>query len=378
MKFSLKPVKRAGLACVALGAIAVSQQALAVGTAATTEIDNRATVSYQVSGVAQTPIESSPTGNSTAGVGAGEDTTFVVDNMVDLIVQEMGGVATNVSSGEVNAVTAFRVINEGNNPQGFTLSAANVGGTLYTRADAFEMNNLRTFVSAAACALTDAIAPAYNAGTDTAVNIASLAADSCRWVYVVADTPLAGNGQASNVELTAVARVETTLADLTETSGAESATVVDVVFADADRNATEVALDQYFVQTAALSVAKTSVVISDPFNGTTNPKAIPNATVEYGITLTNTGTADATVVTISDTIPANTTFANNTYSGGTNVRITVGATDSFCTAEGAGTDTNADGCVISGGILSVGSPAVTSVQQGVANAVAVRFRVTIN
>jgi uncharacterized repeat protein (TIGR01451 family) len=378
MKFSLKPIKRAGLACVALGAIAMSQQALAVGTAATTEIDNRATISYQVGGVAQTPIESSPTGNSTAGVGAGADTTFVVDNMVDLQVQEIGAAATSVSSGQVNAVTAFRVINEGNNTQGFNLSAANVGGTLYTRADAFDMANLRTFVSAAACALTDTVAPAYNAGTDTAVNIASLAADSCRWVYIVADAPLAGNDTASNVELTAVARVATTLAALTETAGAESASVVDVVFADAGRNATEAAIDQYWVQTAALSVAKTSVVIDDPFNGTTNPKAIPNATVEYGITLTNTGTADATVVTISDSIPANTTFANNTYSGGSNVRITVGSTDSFCTAEGGGADSNSDGCVISGGVLSVGAPAVTSVQQGVANAVAVRFRVTIN
>jgi uncharacterized repeat protein (TIGR01451 family) len=307
-------------------------------------------------------------------VGAGADTTFVVDNMVDLQVQEIGAAATSVSSGQVNAVTAFRVINEGNNTQGFNLSAANVGGTLYTRADAFDMGNLRTFVSAAACTLAATSAPAYNAGTDTAVNIPSLAADSCRWVYIVADTPLASNDTASNVQLTAVARVETTLAALTETAGAESASVVDVVFADPGRDVTETALDQYHVQTAALSVAKSSVVISDPFNLTTNPKAIPNATVEYGITLTNTGTADATVVTISDSIPANTTLANNTYAGGTNVRITVGSTDTFCIADAV----NTDGCVLAGGVLTVGAPAVTSVQQGAANAVTVRFRVTIN
>lgn len=383
MKFSLKPIKRAGLACVALGAIAVSQQALALGTAATTEIDNRATISYQVGGVAQTPIESSPTGNSTAGVGAGADTTFVVDNKIDLTVAEIGGAPTTAAPGTADVVTTFVVINTGNNTQGYSLSVQNVGGSLFGNNDTFDMTaaTLRARVSAAPCAInpvTEAVTtatPTYSAATDTAQNIASLGSDDCMYVFILGDTPIsAANGGASNVELTAVARVETTLAALTETAGAESASVVDVVFADPARDATEAAIDQYFVQTAALSVAKTSVVISDPFNLTTNPKAIPNATVEYGITLTNTGSADATVVTISDSIPANTTLANNTYAGGTNVRITVGATDTFCIADAV----NTDGCTLAGGILTVGAPAVTSVQQGAANAVTVRFRVTID
>jgi uncharacterized repeat protein (TIGR01451 family) len=379
MRFSLKPIKRAGLACAALGAIGISQQALALGTAASTSIDNRATVNYQVGGVAQTPIESSPTGNSTAGVGNGANTSFVVDNKVDLTVTEVGGAATTVGAGAANVVTTFRVTNTGNNAQGYNLSAANVGGTLFGRTDAFDMTNLRTFVSVAACSGASPT-PAYNPATDTAVNIASLAADACAYVFIVSDTPVSStNGQASNVELTAATRVATTLAAITETAGAESPTVVDVVFADAGRDASEAATDQYFVQTAALSVAKTSVVISDPFNLGVNPKSIPGAVMEYGITLTNTGAADATVVTITDLIPANTTFTNNTYSGGTNVRVTVGAADSFCTAEAGGTDTNADGCVLTaGGVLTVGAPAVTSVQTGAANAVAVRFRVTIN
>src|SRR5215510_13382283 len=114
MKFTLKPFKRVGLACVALGAIAVSQQALAVGTAANTSIDNRATVNFQVGGVAQTPIESSPTGNSTAGVGNGANTSFLVDNRVDLTVTEVGGAATTVGAGATNVVTTFRVTNTGN------------------------------------------------------------------------------------------------------------------------------------------------------------------------------------------------------------------------------------------------------------------------
>ena len=46
------------------------QTAGAVGTAANTSIANQATVSYSVGGNAQTPIPSSPTGNSTPGGGA--------------------------------------------------------------------------------------------------------------------------------------------------------------------------------------------------------------------------------------------------------------------------------------------------------------------
>ncbi|MEM8745037.1 MAG: DUF11 domain-containing protein, partial [Pseudomonadota bacterium] len=57
---------------------------------------------------------------------------------------------------------------------------------------------------------------------------------------------------------------------------------------------------------ALLSVTKVSSVIADPVNGTTNPKAIPGATIEYLITVTNTGTdaADADSVVIWDDGPA--------------------------------------------------------------------------
>jgi uncharacterized repeat protein (TIGR01451 family) len=388
MKFSLRPYKRAGLACVALGAIAMSQQALADGTEASTAILNRATVNYQVGGVAQNPIESSPTGNSTAGVGAGADTSFVVDNKIDLTVTEVGGGATTVSAGAVNVYTTFRVTNEGNFAQGYNLTAVNEQGTtLFGRTDAagptgVEMGNVRTFVSAAPCGGANPV-PTYDSGADTATNVASLDPETCAYVFIVADTPVtATNGQVANVNLTALARVASTLAALTETAGAETPGTVDIVFADAGRNASEAASDQYWLQTAAMSVAKTSTVVSDPVNGAAGPgvfpKAIPGAVMEYGITLTNTGTADAAVVTITDLIPANTTFANATYAGGTNVSVSVGATNSFCTAEAGGTDSNADGCVIVGGFLNVGAPAVSSVLQGAANAVAVRFRVTIN
>jgi uncharacterized repeat protein (TIGR01451 family) len=102
--------------------------------------------------------------------------------------------------------------------------------------------------------------------------------------------------------------------------------------------------------------------------------------MEYGITLTNTGAVSASVVTITDPVPTNTTFANATYNAGaSNVSITVGAATTFCQAEAGGTDSNADGCFrTAGGVLTVGAPALSTIATGAGNAVTVRFRVTIN
>lgn len=67
----------------------------------------------------------------------------------------------------------------------------------------------------------------------------------------------------------------------------------------------------------ALSVQKTSVVLTDPQNGSTNPKRIPGSTVRYSITVTNTGTAavDANALVVTDAVPANTMVYVSTAGG---------------------------------------------------------------
>ena len=59
------------------------------------------------------------------------------------------------------------------------------------------------------------------------------------------------------------------------------------------------------VSTAILVIQKTSTVISDPVNGTTNPKAIPGAIIEYTITVRNEGNraVDANSLVILDLMP---------------------------------------------------------------------------
>jgi hypothetical protein len=79
---------------------------------------------------------------------------------------------------------------------------------------------------------------------------------------------------------------------------------------------------------ATLTAVKYSTLISDPINGTTNPKMIPGAVVRYFISITNTGTlaVDASTIVITDALPTTVTydasspvqFSNGTPASGLN------------------------------------------------------------
>lgn len=66
-----------------------------------------------------------------------------------------------------------------------------------------------------------------------------------------------------------------------------------------------------------LNLVKTSSLFSDPVNGTTSPKAIPGAFVDYTVTLSNQGIGqvDSGTVEITDPVPANTSLFVDTGSG---------------------------------------------------------------
>ena len=57
---------------------------------------------------------------------------------------------------------------------------------------------------------------------------------------------------------------------------------------------------------ASLLIAKSVTVLSDPVNGTVNPKLIPGAVVRYALTVTNTGNlpVDASTIRVQDALPA--------------------------------------------------------------------------
>jgi len=73
----------------------------------------------------------------------------------------------------------------------------------------------------------------------------------------------------------------------------------------------------FSVQRAAIAVAKTSTLLSDPVNGTTNPKMIPGATISYCILVSNAGPATATTVIATDSLPAQMGYVAGSMRSGT-------------------------------------------------------------
>jgi uncharacterized repeat protein (TIGR01451 family) len=321
MTSQLNTVGFIGLAAIASFA---ATPALAAGTTAGTTITNTATVDYQVGGVAQ--------GQQSAA------NNFTVDRKINLLVEEVGTVTTNVVPGQTNAVTTFQLTNSSNEVLDFALVASQiVGGTAaHGGTDTYNVNNVRIYRDNTVTGTVGS----WDAGDTLVTYIDELVTDTAIRLFVVADIPAGlANNAVAGVTLRATARegglAGTQGAAITETTGANTAGK-DTVFADIAGVAGDVARDashsdddDYTVQTATLGVIKTSRVISDPFNNTTNPKLIPGAVVEYCISVANTGSADATSVLINDPVPGQLTFNAGTIL--LNGTVTAGT----CNADGA-------------------------------------------
>lgn len=272
-----------------------SAPALAEGTSAGSTITNDVSVTFEVGGVTQNAQTTSD--------------TFTVDRRVNVNVEFIGP-ATSVSPGQQNAVIAFDVTNLSNDTVDFDLAAALTAGTPSNIAN-FQIyrdtngNN------------------AFDAGDALVTYLDEIAEDATVRVFVIADIGLdAANADSFNVTLTANAHegagVGALGSELVATPTANTSGVDTVLFdgagvTDAANDGAFSATGTYTVASALVTVTKTSRVVSDPVNGTTNPKAIPGATVEYCITVANAnGAALATAVTIVDDLPFDVTFLTGT------------------------------------------------------------------
>ena len=369
---------------------------------------NRATLSYDVGTVTQTAIESGTgAGNSTPGVGAGSDTSFIEDRVVNFTVADSGVTGNAVPGGTLQA-TAFTITNNSNVALDFLLRGLNnpdatadpQGGT----ADEFDASAIQTFVE-------DGTTPGFQPAEDTAVFVGSLAEGATETVYVVATIPLVDSGANALVNtnvavMTLVAQAAAaggtgdgtgaimrddngnvspgdggagafsngaaTLTTVAASDTADNAAAMDTVFNDpagtqngaaaagAAQNGQHADDNSYTIQAAELTVAKASAALWDPVNLDSNPKSIPGAYVRYTITISNAvGAADADLTTLNDALVAaldldpdfgDGTAANNpTNAVGDAVQITHvdNAVTNFCTGDVAPGD--GDGCTYTGG-----------------------------
>ena len=324
--------------------------AFAEGTSAGETITNTVNVNYDVGGVAQTAETDSD--------------TFTVDRKLDLTVAEANGAPSAVVPGQTKADTAgnppafltYTVTNDSNDTVDFALSATQLttgAATPFSGTDDFDANAVQVFVESGAT-------PGYQPGEDTATFIDELAEDDTIEVYVVGNIPLGlTNGDAAGITLTAEVRQGDTAGlgtAYTESTGAntEDGTVnaanVDTVFV----NTTASATDNFVISTAGIDVVKTSTLLWDPVNGSSNPKSIPGAVVEYCIAVSNAaGTATATNVGISDVISGiNVTFYQTAPASGPPTIPAANGVRTGTACDGSGANPDATGLGHSGGTVS--------------------------
>lgn len=296
--------------------------AFAAGTTAGSTITNTVTVAYKVGGVDQNAVTATD--------------NLTVDRKINLVVAQLGTTTTSVSPGQTAAVTGFTVTNSSNATLDFALAVAqSSGGTAaHGGTDNFNVSNVKLYVD------TDN-SGTFNAGDTQITYLDEIAADATKTVFVVADIPLGKTtGDVANLRLTATAAESGGAGSLgavvTQTSGANTSGM-DTVFADTNANGNvagdgaSFAENDYTVLAAALTALKTSTIISDPVNGTTNPKMIPGATVEYCIAVSNgAGSATATNVALSDPLPAQTT-----YDAGFGIKLNGTVTSGVCNPDGS-------------------------------------------
>jgi uncharacterized repeat protein (TIGR01451 family) len=330
----------AGTAMIALQ----TAPAFAEGTRVGTVISNTATVDYRVGGVDQV--------DETASA------TLTVDRKINFVVNRVSDPTTTVVPGETRAVIAFDVTNLSNDTIDLVLAAAQAAG------DDFDADSVTIHV--------DNGDNVFNAGDAATQLIDEIGEDATVRVYVVSDIPLGqSNGDLATLTLSATAHVGGGAgaqgAVLNATSGTNT-TGVDTVLADgsgSDDSANDgvyTARGSYTVTAATLTVSKTNRVIDDPVNGTTDPKAIPGATVEYCIAVSNgAGSATATNIVISDVLPADLTFVSGS------IRIN-GALD------GSGNCTGGD----PGGSIAAGTITAPLIDVAANETRTASFRATIN
>ncbi len=352
------------LGAVSFAALSVlgATTASAAGTLAGSTITNTVSVNFNVGGVAQTASSAS--------------NVITVDRKVNFTVVNTGS-TTAVSPGQTGAVTTWQVTNSSNDTLSFGLAATNqtTGATAqHGGTDAFDVASFTYYADTAGTGV-------YAAGDAVITSLNDVAPDATKTIFVLANVPSsATNTQVAGVVLTATGQGSAasstgTTANQTLVNGTKQGTSFTVFADGVGTGGTDVANDDkmsakgdYTVSAAQLTVQKLSTIISDPINGTTSPKAIPGAVVEYCIVVANAaGAATATNLAIGDPLPSQTSYVasfnvlqNGTFNNGT----------STCNADGAagGTYSAAPTPTVSGTLNNLAAGATETL----------RFRVTIN
>ena len=281
----------------------------AQGVLAGSDIENKAVVTYSVTGEAQVPVESSPTGNILPGLGNGVATVFKVDRKIDLSITSQGD--TEVTLGETQAELMFTLSNDGNDIQEFLLTP---NSTLTS--DNFDTSLCKIEITAVTDPpLPDVVLPA--------IDTIKLKADQQASISVKCNIPFDNNGQAilkddkSLLSINALASKNDDGSAVNEENTPDSAENIETVFTDsagsddANRDASHstrafyIALDPATANPPTLNINKSILSVIDPQGGS---KAITGSKVTYKITISTAGEGVIKNVIITDPTPVGMTY----------------------------------------------------------------------
>ena len=269
-----------------------------------TNVSNTASLKYQVNG---TDIEK----NSNT-------VDFKVDRKVIFSVtdNQTGTDPVPVQAGDV-ATTIFTVQNDSNAPISYALPVP-AAGTEYSYLSPADGTTVIKITSATPANSPDLIIPLEVgnpvAGQDddtieitVAITVPDNAEDGTTVTSSLALTAVepADNADISNGTGTGVTAGDPIVATLNTVLWNQAVIQTVTLPGLLDGTGVELTSTQAFiVEAAAIALAKSVRIVSDPINNTTNPKAIPGAIVEYTLTITNSGQVEATGVNLSDEVPA--------------------------------------------------------------------------
>lgn len=301
--------------------------AMAQQTAPNTEVTNTIDLSYN-SGAQTATV----TQNDAASV------VFNVDRKIDLgLTAQAGGGQVTAVPGEEAVVLSFEVENRGNDTQGFVIAVGD-GGNIDT--DGLEYSETATTTEGEYYVMISSDVTIAN-GDDYNVNAGPNAGDldpgESYYVLIVANVPMGATSEQYDdftVTATATSAGENTPVDEDRDQGL---TGVNTVWADAASNSTRLGTEidpetdgkdadetRLLIQAPDLTAIKEAAVVAENIPGEANydcegggaaisgaAAAIPGACVEYTITITNAAAPAiaATGISVTDEIPANTTYA---------------------------------------------------------------------
>ena len=297
-------------------------------TPAGTNVQNTFTLTYDVGGVAQPPIDTSDPSDPNG------PTEFTVDRLIDLTVASQGD--NTVAPGATDEELVFSVTNDGNDTQAYALSVIEEGGDDIDTDDPAGAAPVLVYYIDDGDGVYEPGAGDGAPITYDPANPPELGPDEVLWVVVTQDIPVSAvDGNTADVSLVADTLEPSTSPNagnpvVADSDGTNELTgAAENVLADGSGTSNEVAnagdhsdTATFIVASANVNAVKTVTIHSEDGTGcsvipgtATGGYSIPGACVEYIITVENTGSSAASDIVINDVLADELDFAGAVFGG---------------------------------------------------------------